>query len=344
MKQVFLTAAAALILAVTASAMPASTLESKSVSNTNTSQSDCDRDCMTVIVDDILYSMVAHNPNTLPLAPVYQASENSHVAALGFMTLWRTVTKAGAPSLLAIDTTVGSAYFSLDISEGDDEKQSVLWVRIKVVNRQITELELYVNRSRGDHGFSFSPEELPDNFERWMSPPANRTKASRADLEALSGGTFNPNSTFSVSIADDCQFTEEGWTVVDPGTDGDGSTTPLGCSWPDIRPTDLNARLDLVIDEELGIVVTGAVISGVVFPYGPYGNMSAFIPNDLADAQEAQEVWYTNKTAEGVLSLLAPTNDTGEILQVLQYYNGELQGQQFMIHLGGPGMKSAWVQ
>ncbi|KAJ4423363.1 hypothetical protein N0V82_001966 [Gnomoniopsis sp. IMI 355080] len=344
MKHAILTAAAALILAVTAFAMPAPALGSRDVSSTNTTQSDCDRDCMTVIVYEILDSMVANNPNTLPLAPVYQATENSHVAALGFMNLWRTVTKAGTPSLLAIDTTVGSAYFSLDISEGNDEKQSVLWVRIKVVNRQITELELYVNRSRGDHGFSFSPEELPHNFERWMTPPANRTKATRADLEGLSGATFNPNSTFSVSIADDCQFTEEGWTVVDPGTDGDGSTTPLGCSWPDIRPTDLNARLDLVIDEELGIVVTGGVIPGKVFPYGPYGNMSAFIPNDLASAQEAQEEWYANKTAEGVLSLLAPNNDTAEILEVLQYYNGELQGEQFMIHLGGPDMKSAWLQ
>lgn len=52
-----------------------------------------------------LDSMVANDPFKLPLAEVYKATENSHPAALNMMTLWRTVIKAGSPSLLAIDTT-----------------------------------------------------------------------------------------------------------------------------------------------------------------------------------------------------------------------------------------------
>lgn len=303
---------------------------------------ECDRDCMAALVDDILDSMVAHDPYSLPLAQVYKATENAHPAALGMMTLWRTVTKASRPSLLAIDTTNGTAYFALDIEEGASAAAtpSVLWARIRVVGREITELELYINRSRGDHGFSFSPEELPENYKRWMAPPAGRLRATRAELQSLSAATFDPNSTFAVAIADDCQFTEEGWTVVDPGPDGDGSTAPLNCSWPDTRPPDARARQNLVIDEELGIVVTGALIPGVVYPYA---NISAFIPDALAAAQEAQEVWYQEKLAEGGLSLVAPTPATGENLQVLQYYDGALQGQQFMIYLSGPRNESAWT-
>lgn len=331
------TAAAALAFALGGVAMPAAGLTEKSVSLI--SDNTCSRDCMTTIVDQILASMLLHNPGILPLAPTYYATENSHPAALGMMTLWRTVTSAGSPTLLAIDTINGSAYFALDITEGSQTKKSVLWARIKVVDRQITQLELYVNRSRGDHGFSFSAAELPKNFEQWMSPPADRQKATRAVLESLSAATFNPNDTLSVSIAEDCQFTEEGWSVIDPGPDEDGSTTPLGCSWRTDRPADADARLNLVIDEQYGIVVTGAIIPGKIYPYG---EISAFIPNDMKTAQAEQDEWLAKKQAAGNMSLLAPTAATGETLQVLQFYNGELQGQQVMLYLSGPNMQSAW--
>lgn len=298
------------------------------------------REKLSNIVDQILESMVAHDPSPLPLAPSYYATENSHPTALGFMTLWRTTTKAGKPDLLAIDITQGSAYFALPISEGTDATQSVLWARIKVVNDQITELELYVNRSRGDHGFSLSPEELPQNFAKWSSLPADRLKATRAELESLSAATFNTNSTFNVTVADDCQFTEEGWHVVDPGPDRNGSYTPLSCVWPDSRPTDPNARTNLVIDEESGIVVTGAIVHGVVYPYG---NISAFIPDSIAAAQEAQDAWLAAAKQRGDVGLLVPTKATGETLQVLQYYDGKLQGEQINVYLSGPGMTSAWL-
>lgn len=333
---------AVLGFAAAASAMPAlpATPAPGTLAARNES-TDCDRACMASIVDDILASLVAHDPSTLPLAQIYKATENSHPAALGMMNLWRTVTKAPSPpNLLAIDVLNGTAYFALDVSEGNDEVQSVLWARIRVVNRQITELELYVNRSRGDHGFSFSAEELPENYERWMSPPDDREKATRAELQSLSAATFDPNSTFTVTVASDCQFTEEGWSVVDPGPDLNGTYTPLGCSWPDTRPADTRARQNLVIDEETGIVVTGALIPGKVYPYG---NISAFIPDDLSTAQVQQDEWLAAALAEGRLGLLSPTVATGETLQVLQYYNGELQGQQFMLYLSGPRNESAWT-
>jgi hypothetical protein len=256
------------------------------------------------------------------------------------MTLWRTVTKAGPPSLLAIDTTSGTAYFALDISEGNDMRESVLRGRVKVVNQQITELELFINRYRGDHGFSFSAAELPMNYEVLMSPPANRTKASRATLEALSEALFASSSNLSVSIGDDCQFTEVGWKVVDPGTYGNGSTTPLGCVWPSDHPTDTNARVGLVIDEELGFVVTSGTIPGKVYPYG---NISAFIPNAMHAAQEAQEVWFEKMKALGNMPLLSPTGATGDTLEVLQYYNDELQAMQINVYLSGPDMTSPWL-
>lgn len=272
----------------------------------------------------VLLAPRTHLPGDRELAP--SSTENDDSLAHRDET--------GAPNLLAIDTAGGSAYFSLAISDGSDQTQSVLWARIKVFNRQITELELYINRSRGDHGFSFSSEELPDNYRRWTSPPPRSQRATRAELESLSEATFNPNSTFSVAVADNCQFTEVGATVIDPGPDGDGSYAPLACSWIDTRPADGDARVNLVIDEELGIVATGAIVPGVVYPYG---NVSAFIPDQMTEQQAEHDEWFTNKIAAGAGLRLNPTAATGETLQVLQYYNSMLQGSRLCCVLAGRG-------
>lgn len=303
---------------------------------------DCSRECMTDIVTQILDSAVAHDPSTLPLASTYKATENSHPAALAMMTTWRTVTKAGTPDLLAIDTTNGTAYFALDVSEGNDAMPSVLRGRIAVVDQQITELELFINRYRGDHGFSFSASELPANYAELMSPPANRTKASRETLWKLSESLFAESSDFAVTVSDDCQFTEIGWKVVDAGTYNNGSTDPLVCAWPDDHPTDDNARVALVIDEELGFVVTSGVIPGTVYPYG--GNVSAFIPNKMTAAQQAQVDYIDYMQAnDPSVPLVAPFGGTGDTLEVLQYYNDELTAMQINVYVSGPNMTSPWL-
>ncbi|KPM44482.1 hypothetical protein AK830_g2070 [Neonectria ditissima] len=338
MKQMFMKAAAVLVLAVAGSAMPTRNLVDRSTSCA--SASDCNRECMTAIVTQILDSMVAHDPYTLPLAQFYKATENSHPAALGMMTPWRTVTQAGPPSLLAVDVTNGTAYFSLAISEGTAVAEAVLRARIKVVDRQLTELELFINRSRGDHGFTFSAAEVAANYGVLMAPPANRSKASRETLWALSESLFATSSSFTVAIGDECQFTEVGGKIVDTGTYSNGSSTPLSCSWPDSHPTDTAARVALVVDEELGFVVTSGIIPGTVYPYA---NVSAFIPNSMSAPQEVQEAWMEDMKAQGGLSMVSPTGATGDTLEVLQYYNDELQAMQINVYLSGPNMTSPWV-
>lgn len=317
-----------------------STETSAGKASTNESAGSCSRGCMTRIVDKTLASMVAHDPSRLPLATTYVATENSHPAALTMMTLWRTTTKAGKPDLLAIDTTNGQAFFMLDIREKGSD--AVLWGRVKVVRKKLTELELYVNRSRGDHGFTYDSTQVTSNFAQLMSPPANRKRATRSELRTLSRAAFDPSvdAEFPVDIADDCQFSEVGALVVDTGPDEDRSDAPLGCLWFPERPVDKNARDNLVIDEKLGIVVAGAVVPGTT--YG-YADVSAFIPDDMVAPQQAQEEWIEKEIAEGRTGILAPTPATGEVLQVLQYYNDQLHAEQLNVYLSGPGAKSVWA-
>jgi hypothetical protein len=302
------------------------------------SENGCSRQCMTGIVTQILDSMVAHDPSSLPLAASYKATENSHPAALAMMTSWRTIESVSEPSLLAIDVTNGTAYFALDVSEGNARNETVLRGRVAVANLKITELELFINRYRGDHGFSFNATQLPANYAKLMSPPANRTNPTREELMYISSALFGEfNST--VNSSSTCQFTEIGWRVVDQGNYGNGSAEPLSCSWPPDHPTDAKARLGLVVDEELGFVVTSAIIPGKVYHYAK--DVSAFIPDSLNVPQQAQEV-YLNEV-KGEFPLLQTFGATGEVLEVLQYYDGVLQAMQINVYLSGPNMTSAWL-
>jgi len=299
---------------------------------------------MTNIVDQVLDSMATHDPYNLPLAPVYTATENLHPAALGMMTLWRTVTNGGKPDFLAIDPVAGQAFFMKQIDEGGS--LSAMWGRIKVVNQKITELEFYINRSHGDHGFSYSAKNLPANMHREMNPPADRVKASRAELEKLARASFDASDPMKVAIGTDCQFLEAGSQVFDPGNPPrkENADKPLGCMFPPFRPTDLKART-IVVDTELGIVVTAGMVRGHVYPYPFYGKMiSAFIPDDMKQAQDEEAAWFTKQQRLSKTPLLKPSAATGMTMQVLQLYNGKLQASQINVHLGGPDMQSIWVE
>jgi hypothetical protein len=325
-----------------------------SISPLTQAQTNCDRSCMADLVNRVTDSMTAHNPDALPLAIVYRATENSHPAALGMMTLWRSITKAHRPEFVAIDTARAQAYFEGQINEGDD--LSVLWGRIKVVNRKIAELELFVNRSRGDHGFSFSADKLPENLRPWMNPPLNRNRATRAELEALARIAFANEDKFPYQAAPDCSFIEAGSKVVDPGLDDvppvaapTGSSAmdpnaPIGCATPAQRPLDAHSR-PLVIDEELGIVVVGAIIPGTVFPYPFCGHMmSAFIPSQMTQPAEMQRQWLARKLAQQKGPLLEPTDATGDTMEIYQIYDSQVHGHQINVHLGPAGFKSPWLK
>lgn len=67
---------------------------------------------------------------------------------------------------------------------------------------------------------------------------------------------------------------------------GKSSTTSFSCIWPNAHPYDNNARVAIVIDEELGFVVQSGMISGMV---EPYSNISAFILDALSAVQVAQD-------------------------------------------------------
>lgn len=300
----------------------------------------CSRKCLSNMVDEVLASMLAYTPYTLPLAnPFYKATENGHPAALSYFQAWRTIVSLSKPSLLALDVKNGSAYFALDINEGNPALLNILMGRIAVVNQTITEIEIFINRARVDQGFSFDSANLPQNYAAIMDVPSNATLPTRKELIKLSTGIFTgADYAAKLAIGCTCQFAEAGSIVVaDGGPAGNGTYLPLGCGGViDDGPFDYTARTGLVIDEELGFAVQIGMIPGGVYAWR---NESAFIPDALPST--FVETWINSTIGDYPLLYTQPAS--GETVEVLQYYDGALQAIQQNVFMHPPNATSAWL-
>jgi hypothetical protein len=304
--------------------------------------------------------MVAHDPAGLPLSQVYAATENSVPSALGMMAIWRTATAAKS-SYQVVDPESGQVFLIATISEGPND--ALLFGRMKVVGRLISEVELFTNRSRGQGGFQFDADG-PSHFPAaWTVPVPPERRASRAALLKAGRSIFDTSVTAPEAAAG-CVVMENGKVVAEnpdvleaiggapagaakqvenkvSGANPDG-TVPVPCGNPPNRPTDKYARTT-IIDEEQGVVVSMAVVHGVAEPYlvtNP--TESAFVPKALlqpyTDMLNKQQSSGRFKAAA-----VRPMTATAAVSEVHRVYDGKLQGLHLLVNLGAPGSKSPWV-
>lgn len=128
-----------LIAAITAAALPAA---------------DCDRVCLQGFVDSYLDALAKHDSSKLPVAASVKFTENGKEIKLG-EGFWKT---AGRSSyrLYALDPAAGDAGAQAVVGENGD--LDTFFVRLKLKNKQITEVETLVCR-KGQAGF-FAPEKM----------------------------------------------------------------------------------------------------------------------------------------------------------------------------------------
>ena len=104
---------------------------------------DCDRACLSGIADQYLAAMVAHDPSRLPLAKKFKFTEDGVQLKLDD-ALWATATGLGSYKLSFAEPAAGAiGVFALVKENGTP---AILMVRLKVANRQITEIETLVAR------------------------------------------------------------------------------------------------------------------------------------------------------------------------------------------------------
>jgi hypothetical protein len=313
----------------------------------------CDRTCLSDAADKLLASIKAHDPGSVPLTRFYRASENGVPAALPMMTIWRTAS-AVDDRYYVIDPVTQQLFLMANITEG--EGHALLFGRIRLVDRQITEIELYVDRSRSDGGFQFDATALAHLPVAWTDKVVPARIPGRAQLLEASRSIFD-TSVDGPPGAESCRMMENGKPVAeDPevlkvvGGGGpqlpanpDGSV-PIPCGAPPIRPTDPHARYDIV-DEQQGIVVSIGTVSGLVQPYLiTHPTTSAFVPISLGqpyiDLLAAQRrTGQYDKQPEVV-----PMPASITVAQMHRYYDGKLQGMHLLEKLGPIGARSPWVE
>jgi hypothetical protein len=111
------------------------------------SRSSCDYDCLTGFVNQYLKALVAHDPGELPVAPGVKFTENTIPLKLGD-ALWGTISGLGDYKIPFADPQAGQAGVEITIRENGTP--AILLLRLRVVNRRITEVETLVHRNADD--------------------------------------------------------------------------------------------------------------------------------------------------------------------------------------------------
>ena len=319
----------------------------------------CDRSCLEGFADELVASIVAHDPASLHLSATYAATENSVPAALGMMVIWRTATAAKS-HYYVIDPESAQVFLITTLSEGPND--TLLFGRMKIERNLISEIELYTNRSRGQGGFQFDPDGPAHFPAAWTVPISPPHRVSRAQLLEAGRSIFD-TSVPAPDVAPGCVIMENGKVVAENpevlkhigptrkeganeqanlGVNPDG-TVPVPCGNPPGRPTDKHARTSIA-DEEQGVVVSLAIVNGITEPYlVTHPTESAFVPDSLLRpyVEMLKKQQTSGQFTDPALRQMAATAVTAELHRI---YDGKLQGLHLLVNLGAPGFRSPWVR
>ncbi len=230
---------------------------------------DCDRPCLTSLLNQYLSAVVNHDPAEARLSPGFRQTDNAVVVKLG-TGVWKTVTGLGKVQRRYLDPVSGQAAYFGTVEEGD--KQAIVTVRLRVEDNVITEAEWFLARD-GDVGLNgpVQPGQPAGNFfdpdNLAMNPPPQRVvpqgqRLSRQALMGITNSYFDGITTHDGSIIrahQGCTRLENGNTVT--GRPGRGGGPPSDCTsgLANISVQLVAGRRYPVIDEEAGVVLALAV-------------------------------------------------------------------------------------
>src|SRR5580704_15753954 len=140
-------------------------------------QSACDRACLENFVDRYMDALIALDPKKLPMTTRVKNTEDAVRLDPGD-GFWRTANAKGSYRLFVTDLDTGQVAFMGTMRE-DPNNPVIIAVRLKIENRQVSEIENMVIRDT----------QAAANLEKWGSPnpvflatiPAAQ-RASRAEL------------------------------------------------------------------------------------------------------------------------------------------------------------------
>jgi len=233
----------------------------------------CDRECLRGFVTQYLDAMIAHNPKALPLAPTARFTEDTKTIPLG-EGLWKGASKITAyrQDMLDVRESVAASFVVVE----ENGTPVMLALRLKIANKQLTEVETMVTRNRTE-GAIFGIENLKTPHAGMNVVPTPAQRMSREDLIRIAefyplglkvGGTFD---AVNVPFAPDAYRIENGQTMAGPGARAGNENIRTGRVTP--HP-DVTYRL-AAVDEEMGIVLF-RLDFGNTNSYGPGNALTTF--------------------------------------------------------------------
>jgi hypothetical protein len=172
----------------------------------------CDRACLESYVDQYMDALVAHSPQRIALASHLKNTENGQRLDPGD-GFWRTATAKGAYRLFVDDPEAGQVAFLGTMKEANIPV--TVAIRLKIDNRQISEIELFVVRTGLNSG-NGAPEldklGAPNPLFLTTIPAPDR--ATRADLIKTANmyftGLEKNDGKGNYPFTDDCERLEDG--------------------------------------------------------------------------------------------------------------------------------------
>ncbi|HEX7081487.1 MAG TPA: hypothetical protein VF329_10770 [Gammaproteobacteria bacterium] len=218
----------------------------------------CDRECLRGMITTFLYALLEHDPSKLPVADTLRVTEDAIEKPLAQVSLLNTVTRLRGYRQDILDERAGMA--GADVVVEEDGAPVLLVVRLKVVDRQITEIETVATRSRAEglifniDGLSAPSEEM--NYAPRPEQLASREEAIEAAMHYPAG--LNAAKTFAAvnaPFAPDAYRYENGQVMAGPDC-----TFAPGCQNIATQSLAIFERLGDVstrligVDERMGIV------------------------------------------------------------------------------------------
>lgn len=216
----------------------------------------CDRDCLNGFVDQYLDAVVAHDPSRLPLAKNVKFTEDGVPLKLGD-ALWATASGLGNYKLYFAEPEAGTVGAFAVVQENGTP--AILEVRLKVVKRQITEIETLV--ARKDTTSFLNTDNLKEPPPIFLETVLAADRPSRAEMVSIVGKYFDgieQGNGDIVPFDKDCVRIENGIQTC-PGS----ASSPLGALSCGAQLStkiftyiqSVSPRRFPIVDEERGLVL-----------------------------------------------------------------------------------------
>ncbi len=238
---------------------------------------ECDRDCLRGMITKYVEALVAHAPQSLPLAQNVRFTEDSRELSLG-EGAWKTVTRAGTFRQDYLDVRRGIAASHLELhEEGAQVQYSVV---LRIVDQKITGVETLINRVTATS--KFQPDSLGKPLPKLNDQVPGNKRMSRANLirvaltytEGLRIGNFTDATPF----AKDAYRVENGVFIAGEGcprANCPGLYTQRVILHPNVIAS------VAAVDEEAGIVLL----------WMNFGYTNSYGPNNALVTFEAFKIW-----------------------------------------------------